>query len=508
MRNFSLFYLMAILILSGLACKLGDALPISTPTLVETDACCLNIPPKEAILASPTPFPATPTVHSEAPPTAAILASPTPHTTESPAALPGEVFWANRSFSDSETADPDFASGAPDVTDCTQPMQPTWAPMVNEQPETLTLSYLAPVHAGEVEIIYIGQPAGILRVEVQNSLSGLGQLIYEGKQSSVDVPINQCPASLSLPVKADFDIDLVIVTVAASEIPVQIDAVGIKGELLGYVELPVYWRVPLPGTPHGLAAAPGGLVYAAVEPNGLWIYDVEGNQLKTLPLLSDASLSDVATDAFGNLMAIDEIEGRLIVLSPEGQQLSVGGQNLYGRAAVSPQDGNLYLLKAGELLIYTTDTAELVHQVQLDDLHSFMGLTFSLDGRLFTLRDFDWDPTLCQLDSLTGEELDAIPLLLSNQSAEIVARDLATDASGNFYILFSMNAGQVAVHMLNPQGNLIRRFGRLTFEMDDWSEGTFFTPREITVTPDGRFILIADGFGDTAYLTAFLVERE
>jgi hypothetical protein len=44
--------------------------------------------------------------------------------------------------------------------------------------------------------------------------------------------------------------------------------------------------------------------------------------------------------------------------------------------------------------------------------------------------------------------------------------------------------------------------------MDDWPEGAFLDPRAITVSPDGRFILVADGYDDTAYLTAFLLEPQ
>ncbi len=85
---------------------------------------------------------------------------------------------------------------------------------------------------------------------------------------------------------------------------------------------------------------------------------------------------------------------------------------------------------------------------------------------------------------------------------------MVIDDSGNFYILFGLNTGQIAVHVLDPQGNFLRRFGRLTTDMDDWLEGALFDPRAITVSADGRFILVADGYEETAYLTAFLIEME
>lgn len=36
--------------------------------------------------------------------------------------------------------------------------------------------------------------------------------------------------------------------------------------------------------------------------------------------------------------------------------------------------------------------------------------------------------------------------------------------------------------------------------------GSFLDPAAITVSPDGRFILVADGYEDKSYLSAFLME--
>lgn len=469
-----------ILISASLACSLGQ--------------------PSKAIPVSPTPIPFT-----ELPLATAIPSPSKPDSTKVQGSVAGKQLWAVHSFSDSETADPDFANGAPDVGDCSEPMQPTWAPRPGNRIETLTLTYATPMRASQVDIFFLGDAMGFLRVEVQNSLSGLGQLIYTGEQFSA-LPESLCPAQLSLPVAVDFEIDIIIITISADAKPLQIDAVGITGELFGFVDVPVFWRVPLPGTPRGLASAPGGLVYVATEPNGLYMYDVEGNQLKKIPVPSESILSDVAIDAFANLFVIDETYGWLIVFSPEGIQLTSGGQNLSGKAAVNPQDGNLYLLTGYDIQVYNTDTAEFIRQIPLNALHGYVSLSFAPDGRLFTLRDHDWFPTLCQLDPQTGTELDAIPLVRSSVG-ETVARDLAIDVAGNIYILFDINPDQTAIYMLDRKGSLVRRFGRLATGMDDWIEGSLFASREITVSPDGRFILIADGFGDTSYLTAFLVEE-
>lgn len=444
----------------------------------------------------------------------ATLAPADPAPEPTAASQPGTVYWPMQAFS--EVGDPDWAAGRPDVSDCAEPMQPTWAATAADQPAVLTLAYPAPVLASQIDLYTLGQPADILRVEVQNSLSGLGRLIHDGEQAALSSPEalsdqskGNCPAKLSLPVDVDFEVDLVIITVAASPNPLQIDTVGLAGELLGYFEPPVFWRVSLPGTPVSLAVNESGLVFAATEPNRLFTYDLEGNQLKQHSIPNEAHLTDVAADPFGNFVVVDDGYGWFIKMSPEGEHLTIGGEYLYGQGAVSPADGNLYILKDNSLLVYTTDTAEFLREIPLDATPTYASLAFAPAGRLFTLRSPGWQPELLQLDPQTGAELDAIPLARANQyPIEIVARDLAIDASGNFYVLFQMNTGQIAIHVLDPQGNFTKRFGRLTSDFDDWPEGAFLDPRALAVSPDGRFVLVADGFEGHGRLTAFLLEPE
>ena len=118
---------------------------------------------------------------------------------------------------------------------------------------------------------------------------------------------------------------MVIITIATSENPVQIDAAGLTGELLGYVDVPVFWRVPLPGTPVSLAAGENGLIYAVTAPCGLYAYDVEGNPLEEFSVPNEAQLTDVSTDQTGNLLVIDKAYGWYILMTPEGEHLVIGG---------------------------------------------------------------------------------------------------------------------------------------------------------------------------------------
>lgn len=373
----------------------------------------------------------------------------------------------------------------------------------------LALTFLTPLLPEQFEIYTGGQADGIRRVEMLNSVSGLGRLIYEsgGAMRREALAEGACAERLTLPAGADFEVDRLFIAFENLAAAGQVGAVEMLGRLEGLADVPVFWRVPLPGAPVDIAAGQNGRVYVATEPNGLYAYDVEGNQLRQYPAPSIASLSSVAADPFGNLVVTDAAYGWFILISPEGEHLTIGGNETYYDAAVSPLDGNLYLLKAASIAVFTTDTAELIREMPLDETRSYGSLTFDPQGRLYLLRDFNWSANLLVMDPLTGEELDTFPLERSEQ-AEIVAHDLAIDASGNIYVLFSMNVGQMAVHVLDAHGNLVQRFGRLTADLDDWPEGAFLDPRAITVSPDGRFILVADGYDDTAYLTAFLVEPQ
>jgi sugar lactone lactonase YvrE len=372
----------------------------------------------------------------------------------------------------------------------------------------LALTYSAPLRAEQLELYVGSDPHGIRRIELLNSLSGLGKLVYESGQSIQASPISGvCAQKLTVPASADFEVDTVFISFENPAAVAQLGGVEMLGRLEAYVEAPVFWRVPLSGTPVGLAVNQTGLVFAATEPDGLSAYDVEGNLVKQISVPSEAQLTDVAADPFGNFVVVDDGYGWFILMTPEGEHLTVGGTDVFGAAAVSPLNGNLYLLMGSQIHVYTADTGEFLRLMPLDDLHTHTSLAFAPDGRLFTLRDYDWDAALLELDPLTGAEGDSISLRRSNITDTLV-RDLAIDAAGNFYILYGINAAQIAVHVLSPDGVLIKRFGKLAYDFENIPEGEFFDPRAIAVSPDGRFVLVADGYEDNSSLTTFLLETE
>jgi hypothetical protein len=401
---------------------------------------------------------------------------------------------ANFGYLDGYEAD-DVAAGDyyPDLPDCGSP----WlAPPLDSAGENvLTLNYTTPLLSDRIEIYTSDPLLDIRRVEVMNSRSGVGWAALEEEIIIREEVIQEGPCLylFTIPLQAPVAVDTVFLEFGNEEAALTIAAVEMVGKLEAYIDPQVFWRVPIPDTPVDISMSQNGLVFVAAGKTGLYTYDVEGNQLKTFSVPVEAELTSVAADPFGNLVILDGGYGWFILLSREGEQLAVGGDNLRGQIAVNPLDGDLYILNHNEILVYTIDTVEFQRSIPLNEVRSYAGLAFSPSGKLYTIRDFSWDPTLVQLDPLSGEELDAFPLV-DSMTREII------------YVLFSNNTGQIAVHKLNPQGVLLTRFGLLSTEPNGWPEGTFLDPRAITVSEDGRFVLIADGYDNSAYLTALLMD--
>lgn len=382
------------------------------------------------------------------------------------------------------------------------------AALPEESGETiLTLEYLTPVLPEQLVIYAAQTQTGIKRIEMLNSLSGLGVELDLGYLASGGTPLQEgaCAERIRVPLHSEFEVDQVIISFEDNTFAAAIAAVELLGRLQAYTEPSVYWRVPLPDTPVDIAMGQNGLVYVATQGNGLYIYDVEGNQLKKIDTPDQANLISTAVDPFGNLIVTDEAYRWFVVLSPQGVQLTAGGDGFYTDIAVNPLTGNIYLLNNGGVEIYTSDTADLVDKFQFDETHVYTSLAFDPLGTFYMMRDFNWDAAVVTADPLTGEEQNAFPLVRS-KLVETVANDLTTDETGNIYVLFASNTAQIAIHQYSPKGVLLQRFGRLTADAGDWADGSFLDPRALAVSPDGRFVLVADGYEDQAYLTCFLME--
>lgn len=372
----------------------------------------------------------------------------------------------------------------------------------------LRLEYMTPLIPDHLEIYTGDTEVGINQIELLNSYSGLGIVMDPPKGDVIETMIDEgpCTKRLKIPAKVNFEVDTVLVEFDSLTSAIQVATVEIFGELNAYEEAQVFWRVPLPSTPVDIAVGENGLVHVITERNNLLTYDVEGNQLKQFSVPVESNLTSITTDLSGNLLVTDAAYGWFILLSPQGEQLSTGVDDFaFPQTAINPIDNNLYLLSSNTLRVYNLDTGERLREIELDEIHTYTSLAFNSKGQFYTVRDFNWVPVLVLLDPTTGEELDAYPLLSSNRG-EVVARDIAIDEAGYIYILFSMNTGQIAIHKLDPNGILNKRFGLLSSDPIEWPEGSFLDPVAISVSPDGRFIIIADGYLNKSYISAFLME--
>ena len=372
---------------------------------------------------------------------------------------------------------------------------------------TIRLHYSTPVIPTQIELFTNSKPETIKRVELLNSFSGLAVIYDESqpphwKQSAIQGP---CENSLKLEIETDIEVDTIFIEFTDLASASRLDAVELSGQLNLYTSPLIYWRILLPDTPVDMVVNPMGEIFVAAGTNGLYKFDLEGNLLDKMHAPDQADVMSVEADASGNLFVADSGFGWLVVFDSEGIQSDAGGEDIFGHLGYNPVDDNLYLLSGSTIEIYSTDAVALIRQFQLDDLHSYANIAFNSEGRMFLIRDYDWDAVLVEMDPLTGEELDAFPLITSNHR-DIVAKDLTVDAQGNFYILFSMNTAEIAVHVLDPRGNLIQRFGHLYFDAEGWDEGSFRDPQAISVTPDGRFLIIVDGYEEQSYLSAFMLE--
>lgn len=489
-------WLAGILFCSAIACgfPIQDA---PEPTLLPT----LTPAPRDL---SPTP-----------PPTLTAVVLP-PSSQEAEIENNQRRLWAVEAVSDLMYSETDLVLGSPDVDMCGDAF-PAWT---NLNPETspseyfLQLTYPYKVSMTEVDVVISGNPGGRMRVEVLDSSSGLGREIFNGKADTSGA----CPGIFTIPVSENLSVDTVILSFSKADQPMQIDAVELVGNLTGFIDLPVFWRIPIPADslsdadsqfPGGIAVEPmENTLFLANGRNGLYRYDVEGNLLNTYSVPSESNLRDVAADRFGMLVITDNVDQQFVSLLLDGTQVIAGGEDFawnYPKAvAISPYDGNVYLLDESEetsrIRVYTSDTGDWIRDIILEPkgLDGYKGLDFDPNAYLFTI-DQNED-ILLKIDPLTGEILDGIGYL---DLAGTSKSDLAIDNQGNFYVLMSTSPDDSAVYVLNPQGALIRRFGHLNYDGSDWSEGTFQMPVSIAVTGDGRFIFICEN----GFLTAYRLEK-
>jgi DNA-binding beta-propeller fold protein YncE len=467
---------------------------------------------------TPSPFPTSTTIAATASytaqPTLMLQPSPAPTQLDLPA---GEVRrqWAADVVSDLLFFDVEFAIGAPGQPDC-ENIDFTWLnSQANGAPAVFYVQfyYQYPVTPTEINLTIAGNPDGLLNVELFNATSGLGLALDEVQLSTDET----CLHTVSIPVQTELIFDTVILTFRNTKQPFRIEGAELVGVLHGYTDLPVFWRISIPADdladpdsqfPGGLAVDAYGNLFLANGRNGLYRYDVEGNLLHSYSVPSEANITDVTADQYGNLVVTDNVYQWFITLSLEGEQLNAAGEdfgwNNPREAAINPVDGNIYLLDASEdsarIRVYTLDTAEWIRDLRLESggIDTYKGLAFDAQGYLYTIDQNQ--SAIIKIDPINGETLNTLGYIgLAGTSPS----DLALDKAGNLFVLLSTSRDDSAVYILDTYGNIDQRLGSLSYECADWSEGIFCFPVGIAVTPDGRFLFILEN----GYLTAYWMEE-
>jgi DNA-binding beta-propeller fold protein YncE len=425
--------------------------------------------------------------------------------------------WPVEASSDFDFFDMEMVLGAPDEELCEDP----YTEWISEQHEEdhaahyLHFSYAYAVRPSQVNLTFSTKPEESFRVEVMDATSGLSREVFNGRPDDKAT----CPVTLSIPIDTDIAADTAILTFNGLHSLFKVKAVELIGVLPGYSDLPVFWRIEIPADPLAEPDSqfPGGLavdamnrLFVANGRNGIQRYDVEGNLMKDFSVPSESNVRDVAVDdQTGNIVVTDNIYKWFITLTIDGLQVNAGGEdfgwNMPTEVAVNPINGSIYLLDETEersrIRIYDDVTTEWIKDLPLETggAGGHRGLAFDTQGFLYTIDQNQ--AGIQKIDPDNGEIVETLGYL---DLRSMTPSDLAIDGAGKIYVLVGSNPDGSAVIVLDAQGNLIRRFGRITYDGTGWGEGTFFFPISIAATADGRFVFVCEN----GYLTAFRLESE
>ena len=418
--------------------------------------------------------------------------------------------WASEAAAAAEDINPSQATGTPDTTGCV--VQSTAWAALNAEPGSgdswIQLHYRTAVLPTEINIVQSANPGGITGVQVEGS--GGARVIYSGEQPTG----GKCPETLTIPVEVDFAVDTILILVAASENPTYIDAVELVGRAASLTNIPVFWRIPVPGntSPGLMDVDPLGDVYLAAGQGGVYIFDWEGNGLDNFPPGEGSLIADVKMDLYGNLLLADPTLNQVYVTSPGGERLGSFGRQGAGDGdfgphsplalEVSPYTNNFYILNENasgtQIQVFDGNDGRFIHFFSLEG-GVFKDMDFSEDNLLYVVDQTN--ATILKIDPESGQVLDRLG---AEALAHTTPRGITLDAAGNIYVSVNSSDRGAAIYVLDPQGGLERLLGKLTNAADtEWPEGTFFDPGGIAVTSDGSFLFLCDGKEGRVYLTAY-----
>ena len=454
-----------------------------------------------------------------------------------PTSVAGEYRqWAVAAAASSEYGDPDWAAfqatGTPDVNACGD-YPKSWAPSGSSTREWLALTYAVPVHVTQVNIYQTYNPDQVVKVELIDSGANYHE-VYTAQPAERD-----CPFVLNVPVpRTDYLVTGVRITIDQSVLDLgwnEIDAV----ELVGVPEGPVPTAQPVPPTavaeiPQGfiwrLDSDPGDKFYAAaglaIGPDGnLYLADAlarfhiispDGKLLNTIQDYDHLFVTaDIDVGPDGNLYIADwgSDDYPISVYTPAGKFVRAWGSKGQGEGQFGDYSPD-YLAICPDGLVYVVDTNkdaadERYERVQvfdtagnfvrqwsitaIDDFFSTAGMACHSDGNLYLL---GW---LGHYVLVVSPEGNLVKKIGEDALSGVNGHGLALDKSGNIYV-GSWNRG---VLKLDPQGNLLARWGTNTDSEEARPVGVFSYPDALVVDEAGH-VYVCDWSAEYSYITKFV----
>lgn len=406
--------------------------------------------------------------------------------------------------------------GLPEALECNDRYE-SW---YNDQPENspqeyiLNLKFDYAVIPSGIIIYFSSESSGKIRIEILDSSSGLGAEIHHGAINTG----GNCPGQMNIPIESDLSIDTIILAFQNTDPPVHIDAVNLRGQIPNFLDIPVFWRIPIPADylgdpesdlPGGLATDNFGNIYLANGNNGLSRYDVEGNLVQDYLVPSISNIRDVTIDMNGQIILTDLIYKWYVTFDQDGIQVDAGGEDFGWNSprdiAVHPKTGNIYILDENDeysrIRVYSPLNNQLIQDLPLETIGSQMhkGLAFDQEGFLYTLDQILG--TILKLDANNGDVVNELGYLELKKASP---SDLAIDNEGNIYVLLNASPENTAVYIYDSFGSLKYRLGKLTYDGEGWMDGVFFFPVGISISPDGRFLSVVEN----GFLTTYLLNED
>jgi len=450
--------------------------------------------------------------------------------------------WASSAQAGSEYGNPGYAAeqatGAPDTPDCGD-QETAWGSEDGFSVDWLEVSFDIPLIPIEINIYESHTPTQVVKVELLDT-SGNYHEIYRA------TPVQQgnCPYVLSIVVEdVDYQAVKVKITVDQSKLDLpwdEIDAVQMVGYLADNTEvatsdnaeqpsqaeestqtevLPAkasgeeivipdstHWRanedslgIEL-GTFGDMAASVDGLIFVPDNRIGVLVFDVDGNRIDTIEHEEIINPKDIKIGPKGNLYIADDFADSVLIFSPEGEFISKFGESGNGpgqfgsfgpKAIAVGLDNTIYALDDNRdednnpfvrILIFSK-VGDYISEVPIEEGFP-VGMDVGPDGYLYVVNYFGYH--LQKRDAQGNIVAEIGNEALNGTDPQYIDFDDA----GNIYVTVWDEPG---VMILDPQGNLIGRFGyEENPDVSPWPDGAMNQPTGIAVLGDGSMVFFGD----------------